>query len=285
VSTSALAVPAPAPAVATPPIAPLLRVADLWVRLGEQDVLRGVDLAVGAGEIVAVIGETGSGKTTLARTIVGLQRATHGVVDFDGVDLARLRGRGWRAFRRGGALQLVFQDPLRSLDPAVRVADSVGEGLAVRGLDAAARDDAVARALSLVGLDPALSARVPGDISGGQRQRVAIARALVTEPRLIVLDEPVSALDASTRGAVLAMLRGLRDTLGVSLLVISHDLPSMLGVVDRVVVLHEGVIVEEGPTEQLLADPQHEYTRLLIAAAPAAVRERLRRRSSATEES
>jgi ABC-type glutathione transport system ATPase component len=130
------------------------------------------------------------------------------------------------------------------------------------------------RALQLVGLGDELLDRVPGDISGGQRQRVAIARALVTRPRLILLDEPVSALDAGNRGALLRTLRGLRDELDTALVIISHDLASMVGVVDRVVVLYEGTVVEEGPTERVFAEPEHEYTRLLIAAAPASVRAR-----------
>jgi ABC-type glutathione transport system ATPase component len=270
------------PSSAGPP-APLLRVDDLRVRLGGRDVLRGVSLRVARGEIVGVIGETGSGKTTLARAILGLTPSASGSIDLDGEELTRLgHGRRRRAFRRAGHVQLVFQDPLRSLDPALRVRESVTEGLAVRGrLDAAARQAEAQRALELVGLDPALADRVPGDISGGQRQRVAIARALVTRPRLIVLDEPVSALDASSRGAVLAMLGRLRDELDLGLVIISHDLTSMLGVVDRVVVLYEGAVVEEGPTEQVLANPREEYTRLLIAAAPASVRARLAARPSA----
>ena len=273
-----------------PPDAALLEVRDLRVRLGgdhgttAQDVLRGVDLDVAAGEIVGVIGETGSGKTTLARTILGLESAASGTIRFDGRELTRLgAGRRRRAFRREGHVQLVFQDPLRSLDPGMRIVDLVTEGLAIRGRlsDEERRAEAV-RALELVGLDAELLDRVPGDVSGGQRQRVAVARALVTRPRLVVLDEPVSALDASTRGAVLQTLRRLRDELGPALVIISHDLTSMVGVVDRVAVLYEGAVVEEGPATEVLADPQHEYTRLLIAAAPASVRERLRTHALAT---
>jgi ABC-type glutathione transport system ATPase component len=269
--------PAPAPGGGGTPPAALLTVDGLRVSLGGREVLRGVSLRVAPGEIVGVIGETGSGKTTLARAILGLTPAASGSIDLDGEELTKLgHGRRRRAFRRAGQVQLVFQDPLRSLDPALRIRESVTEGLAVRGrLDAAARQAEAERALELVGLPPELLERVPGDISGGQRQRVAIARALVTHPRLIVLDEPVSALDASSRGAVLGMLRRLRDELGLALVIISHDLTSMLGVVDRVVVLYEGAVVEEGPTEQVLADPREEYTRLLIAAAPASVRARL----------
>jgi ABC-type glutathione transport system ATPase component len=251
----------------------LLDVQGLWVRYGAAEVLRGVDLTVGAGEIVAVIGETGSGKTTLARSITGLVRPSAGRVRFEGTDLTALgEGRRRRAFRRTGAMQLVFQDPLRSLDPGVRVGETVTEGLAIRGrMSAGARRAEASRALSLVGLGAELLTRVPGDLSGGQRQRVAIARAVVGRPRLILLDEPVSALDAGNRGAVLRMLGELRDELGVALVIISHDLASLAGVVDRVVVLYRGEVVEEGRAADVFSAPEHEYTRLLLAAARFAV--------------
>jgi ABC-type glutathione transport system ATPase component len=247
----------------------LLEVSGLRVQLGAREVLRGVDLAVAPGEIVGVIGETGSGKTTLARTIAGLVRPSGGTIRFDGHPLPR--GRRLRELRRAGHLQLVFQDPLRSLDPAMRVRDIVTEGLAIRGR---VEPGLAEEALLQVELDPELLGRVPRDLSGGQRQRVSIARALITRPRLVLLDEPVSALDAGTRGAVLDMLAGLR---GPALVVISHDLTSLAGVADRVVVLYDGEVVEHGPTSRVLHEPAHEYTRLLIAAAPAAVRERLSR--------
>jgi len=271
------------PASATAPDDALLRVAGVHAYLGGHGgtdghhVLRGVDFHVGPSEVVGIIGETGSGKTTLARAIVGLVDTDAGAIELAGEDLTRLgHGRRRRAHRRAGHVQLVFQDPLRSLDPALRVEEIVTEGLAVRGrLSAAERRAEAVRALELVGLDESLLGRVPRDISGGQRQRVAIARALATRPELIVFDEPVSALDATSRESVLRMLGGLRDELGTALVVISHDLASMVGVVDRVVVLYEGAVVEEGPTDRVLRDPRHEYTRLLLAAAPATVRRRL----------
>jgi len=245
----------------------LLEVSGLRVRYGARDVLRGVDLAVAPGEIVGVIGETGSGKTTLARAIAGLVQPSGGAIRFDGRALPR--GRALRAFRRAGHLQLVFQDPLRSLDPAMRVRDIVTEGLAVRGRVEPGRAE---EAMRQVELDPALLDRIPGDLSGGQRQRVSIARALITRPRLLLLDEPVSALDAATRRAVLDMLAGLR---GPAQVIVSHDLTSLAGIAERVVVLYDGEVVEHGPTARVLREPAHEYTRLLIAAAPASVRERL----------
>jgi ABC-type glutathione transport system ATPase component len=242
----------------------LLEVSGLRVRYGAREVLRGIDLAVAPGEIVGVIGETGSGKTTLARAVAGLVPRSGGEIRVDGRELPR--GRGLRAFRRAGHVQLVFQDPLRSLDPSMRVRDIVTEGLAIRGR---VEPGAAEAALRQVELDPERLGRVPRDHSGGQRQRVSIARALITRPRLVLLDEPVSALDADTRGAVLAMLANLS---GPALVVISHDLTSLAGVAGRVVVLYDGEVVEQGPTSRVLREPEHDYTRLLIDAAPAALR-------------
>jgi oligopeptide/dipeptide ABC transporter ATP-binding protein len=240
------------------------------------DVLAGVDLAVDAGEIVGVIGETGSGKTTLARAVMGLIAPAAGSIRFEGREVGALQGRERRAFRRAGGMQLVFQDPLRSLDPDLTVEAIVAEGLAVRGEGSAqTRRTAVVRALELVGLDAALAARRPGEISGGQRQRVAIARAVILEPRLLICDEPVSALDASNRNYILRTLGELRDRIGLGILVISHDLGSLAGLADRVVVLYRGRIVEEGPIGEVFNDPRHPYTALLVASAPHVSRARL----------
>jgi ABC-type glutathione transport system ATPase component len=250
--------------------APLLRIRDLEVAYpgAGRGVLRGVDLDVEEGEIVAVVGETGSGKTTLGRTIMGLVSASGGTISFQGQEIAGLRARARRKLRRDGRMQLVFQDPLRSLDPTVTVADTIVESLAIAGVgDRAERRARAARALELVGLDSELLDRLPGRISGGQRQRVAIARALVPEPKLLICDEPVSALDATNRAAILALLGRLRDETGASMVVISHDLASMPGFADRIAVLCEGEVVEVGPTEEIFADPQHAYTRLLLEAA------------------
>jgi ABC-type glutathione transport system ATPase component len=250
----------------------LLSVSDLTVAYGDKNapaVLHEVSLEVQPGEIVGVIGETGSGKTTLARTIVGLVPARAGRVEFNGVELSGLRGRALRDFRRRGELQFVFQDPLRALDPDLTAAESIAEPLDAADVGSREeRTERAAKALAAVGLDASLGERVPGRLSGGQRQRVLLARALVTEPRLLICDEPVSALDAANRGHVLRLLLGLRDETGVAALVISHDLQSLSGFADRVAVLYQGRIVEHGPARQVLDNPQHSYTQRLLAAAP-----------------
>jgi oligopeptide/dipeptide ABC transporter ATP-binding protein len=232
-------------------------------------VLSGVNLKVWPGEIIGLVGETGSGKTTLARTVVGLARPRGGRVLFDGTEISALRGAARRRERRTGHIQLVFQDPLRSLDPDLTVGDIVGEGLRIRGgLPAAEIAARVEDALAKVGLGAALRHRQPGQISGGQRQRVLIARALAADPKLLLCDEPVSALDASNRNYVLRLLAGLRDSLGLPIVIISHDLSSLAGIADRVVVLYRGRIVEDGPVDQVFTRPRHPYTALLMASAP-----------------
>ena len=232
-------------------------------------VLHDVSLRIHDGEAVGLIGETGSGKTTLARTLLGLTSVISGSVTLAGHDLARVRGRALRELRRQGHVQYVFQDPLRSLDPDLPVGDSVAEGLDVRGrLDAAVRAERIRETLVAVGLDPALASRLPGELSGGQRQRVAIARAFILEPRLLILDEPVSALDAAHRVHVLDLLRLSAAERGFAQLFISHDLGSVAGITDRVVVVYRGRIVEDGATDQVLSAPRHPYPRLLLESAP-----------------
>lgn len=249
----------------------LLTVDSLRVDLGRYQkvrVLDGVSFEIRAGEIVGLIGETGSGKSTIARTILGAVAPASGTVTVEGTDVGALRGRRRRLWRRGGAVQYIFQDPLRSLDPDHTIAVSVGEGLRIGRVRASAVDSRVTRALLDVGLDQSLRCRRPVELSGGQRQRAAIARALVMRPSLLICDEPVSALDASSRDRVLRTLTDLRTTGDIGMLVISHDIGSLAAIADRILVLHDGVIVESGPTRDLLADPQHPYTRLLVASVP-----------------
>jgi len=252
---------------------PLLSLEGVDVTLGRgwraNRVLSQVNLNVWPGEIVGLVGETGSGKTTLARTVVGLVQPRAGRVDFRGGQISGLRGGARRRERRSGHIQLVFQDPLRSLDPDLTVAQIVGEGLRIRGgLDQAEIERRAAAALAQVGLDETLLSRTPGQISGGQRQRVSIARALAVDPQLLLCDEPVSALDASNRNYILRLLGDLRDTLGLPIVIISHDLSSLAGIADRVVVLYRGRIVEDGPVAQVFSAPRHPYTALLMASAP-----------------
>ncbi|MEV4613239.1 ABC transporter ATP-binding protein [Kitasatospora sp. NPDC049258] len=261
-----------APTAARPTTAPAgarlsIRGLDVSYRRGEQ-VLSGVDLDARAGEILGVIGETGSGKTTLARAVVGLAPVTGGRITVDGEDRTALRGRALREARRAGTVQYMFQDPLRSLDPDLTVSRLVGEPLAVARIPKEEREGRVATALDQVGLDRALAGRTPGRLSGGQRQRVALARAIVTRPRLLLADEPVSALDASNRNHVLRLLDRLRHELGLAVVVISHDLDSLAGVADRIAVLYRGRVVEEGPAEAVLTEPLHPYSALLAASAP-----------------
>ncbi|MFG1969765.1 ABC transporter ATP-binding protein [Nonomuraea fuscirosea] len=251
----------------------LLDVTGLHVALGRgrgrTEILHGVDLTVAPGEIVGLIGETGSGKTTLARAVLGLVRAHSGSIAIDGREVSGLRGSALRAFRRGGAAQYVFQDPLRSLDPERTVFDTLIEGLAARGgYSRAELREAAREAARLVSLPPDLLPRHPGELSGGQRQRVAIARAVAVDPRLLICDEPVSALDASTRITILELLLRLRETRDLGVLLITHDLGSLGGVADRVVVLYHGQVVETGTTEEIFLAPRHPYTRLLVTSVP-----------------
>src|SRR5580658_9530480 len=249
----------------------VLEVEDLEVHYGlgrqRRRVLDGVSLTVSPGEAIGVIGETGSGKTTIARAVLGLVPFSRGRVVIDGRDVSKARARQWRTLRRAGVVQYVFQDSLRSLDPDLAVGKSLVEPLLIQGIPRAAADARARAFLDRVHLDADLLDRLPGALSGGQRQRVAVARALVTEPKLIMLDEPVSALDSANRVLVMEILKGLREA-GVGLVFISHDLGSVAGLTDRIAVLYQGELVEVGPSRRVINDPQHVYTRLLIDSAP-----------------
>ncbi|MEU0457372.1 ABC transporter ATP-binding protein [Streptomyces sp. NPDC006129] len=228
----------------------------------------GVDLDIRPGEIVALVGESGCGKTTLARALLGLVEPTAGRVTFDGRPLD-YSGRSLKAYRK--RVQLVLQDPSGSLNPRHTVYDAVAEGLRIHGYGGDERT-AVAEALSRAGLRPPerFFLRYPHELSGGQRQRVVIAGALVLEPELLVADEPVASLDASVRGEILALLLRLRADLGLSALVVTHDLGLAWNIADRVAVMYLGRIVETGAVEQVLTAPRHPYTQALLSVLPEA---------------
>lgn len=252
------------------PRGPVLHLDGVSVDYGKVRVLDQISLTVRPGEVVGVVGESGSGKTTLAHAVLRAVAPSEGRVQVTGRDITRIRGGALREWRRSGAVQYVFQDPLRSLDPGLSVLDSIREGLQIARVVTADAERRLEAALTAVGLDKELIQRLPSGLSGGQRQRAAIARALVVEPRLLVLDEPVSALDAASRDRVVQALIALRDRRGsdLAMLVISHDIGSLAAMSDRLVVLNQGHIVEDGPTRRVVAGPQHPYTRRLIDSVP-----------------
>lgn len=220
----------------------------------------GVSLQVPAGSVVGLVGESGSGKSTLARAAIGLAPVTGGSITASGRPLPR-RGRR--------PVQMVFQDPVAALDPRMSVRASLTEALGVAGaVPRREREAEVARLLELVHLDPGLAGRLPAALSGGQRQRVSVARALAARPEVIIADEITSALDVSVQGAMLNLIRDLRAEMDLSMLFISHNLAVVCYVCDVVAVMYLGKIVEVGPTAELVADPQHPYTRLLLSTAP-----------------
>jgi peptide/nickel transport system ATP-binding protein len=227
----------------------------------------GVSLVVEAGRSFGIVGESGSGKSTLARAVMALDRPTEGIVRLEGRSLFDLPRGELRAMR--AHIQMIFQDPYGSLDPRQRVARLVAEPLAaLPPLSLAERDKRVQEALNAVGLRPADALKYPHEFSGGQRQRIAIARALITRPKLVVADEPVSALDVSIQAQVLNVMTDLQRDGGVTFFVISHDLAVVGHMCDEVAVMFRGRFVETGPSATLLSRPAHPYTRELVEAAP-----------------
>ncbi|XVQ14486.1 ATP-binding cassette domain-containing protein [Spirillospora sp. CA-255316] len=254
---------------------PLLQVDDLrltypgrGLRARGVEVLHGVSLTVAAGETLGLVGESGSGKTTLGRALLGLARPSGGTVVFAERDITHARAKERRALARD--IQVVFQDPYTSLNPSLTIGDILSEPLVTQG--AATRDARVrvGTLLDQVGLPADASERLPREFSGGQRQRVAIARALAPAPKLIVCDEPVSALDLSTQARVLDLLIDIQRRTGVAYLFISHDLAVVRHISHRVAVLYRGDIVETGPARTVTSTPEHPYTRRLVLASPVA---------------
>jgi oligopeptide/dipeptide ABC transporter ATP-binding protein len=258
-------------------MAPLLEVEGLTkhfaVRRGllgrSTQLVRAVDaisFTVEAGRTLGLVGESGCGKTTTSRVILGLERPTSGAIRFDGRDVLAPDREGLRGYRR--AVQAVFQDPYASLDPRMRVGTIVAEPLVINtSLDVAARRRRVAELLDLVGLPDRSATLFPHEFSGGQRQRIAIARALALEPRLVVLDEPVSALDVSIRAQILNLLHDLQKRLGVSYLFIAHDLAAVAHMSHTIAVMYLGRIVEWGEADLVALEPRHPYTKALFTAA------------------
>lgn len=266
----------------------VLEVSDLRVaypgrgfRARPHEVLHGVSLTVGQGETLGVVGESGSGKTTIGRSVLGLVAPSGGTVRFQGHDITGAGRKERRALAKD--IQVVFQDPYSSLNPALTIGDILSEPLIVQGTAAGEARQRVAELLDQVGLPKDASQRLPREFSGGQRQRVAIARALAPAPRLIVCDEPVSALDLTTQARVLDLLVDIQRRTGVAYLFISHDLTVIRHVSHRVSVIHRGDIVETGPAGEVTATPEHPYTRRLLLAAPVTDPTEQRRRREARQ--
>jgi len=238
---------------------------------GGKTVVRAVDgvsITLEPGETLGIVGESGSGKSTLGRIAAGIESSTSGNVTLDGKPYARMGSALWRRERRG--VQMIFQNPSKALDPRMAIGGQIEEAMQAHGMfDAAGRKQRMGEMLALVGL-PGMGARFSHQLSGGQQQRAVIARALVLDPKVVICDEAVSALDVSVQAQIINLLNDLKARFGIGYLFISHDLGVVRHISDRIAVMRKGVIVEAGPAAEIFANPQHEYTRSLLAAVPAA---------------
>ena len=237
-------------------------------KTGDIRAVDDVSFSIQAGQTVGLVGESGSGKTTVGRTILKLIPPTSGSVKFCGREILPLSEQDFRPLRR--EMQMIFQDPFGSLNPRFTIAEIVGEALEIHfpEMTRSERSDRIAELLRLVGLQPEMMRRYPHEFSGGQRQRIGIARALAVEPRFIVCDEPVSALDVSVQAQIVNLLQDLQEQFGIAYLFIAHDLAVVEHISDHVLVMHHGKIVESASAEAIYQDPQNDYTKTLLAAVP-----------------
>jgi ABC-type glutathione transport system ATPase component len=249
---------------------PMIDVRGLDVAFGSTTVLHGVDLRLDRGRTVGIVGESGSGKSTLAKVLVGTVKPAAGSVMVEGVDLGSAHRSALHAARR--RIQMVPQDPYSSLSPRRTVAQTLAEAIDPIRPRVATHEERIGGWLERVGLSPDMMHRYPHEFSGGQRQRIAIARGLIIDPHLVIADEITSALDVSVQAQILDLLADIKESLGLTMVFISHNLAVVQRVSDEVVVLYQGEVVESGPVEQIYADPQHWYTRRLLDADPGSAR-------------